>query len=195
MKSRRQLLIVTVGLLFFLVSNLQAQSFKTKNYTMHVSGTSTMHAWQSSVEKFSATGSFVVASNNLVEVKDVVVKIPVASIKSTKGKTMDNKTYEAFNHEKHPEIVFVMKGQTVNASNSTIDLKGTLSMAGKTLPVDLKVNYKLTSAGELKITGEKQITMTDFGMEPPTAMMGAIKVGNDISVTFEITLTNNNSIL
>jgi polyisoprenoid-binding protein YceI len=195
MKPKRQLLIVTVGLLFLLVTTVQAQPFKIKNFSMHVSGTSTMHAWQSSVENFSATGSFVVASNDLVEVKDVVVKIPVTSIKSTKGKVMDNKTYEAFNHEKHPQIVFVMKSQTVNASNSTIDLKGTLSMAGKTLPVDLKVNYKLSSGGELRITGAKQITMTDFGMEPPTAMMGAIKVGNDISVTFEITLTNNNAIL
>jgi len=195
MKPRRQPLIVTVGILFFLATTVQAQPFKIKNFSMHVSGTSTMHEWQSSVENFSATGSFVVASNDLVEVKDVVVKIPVTSIKSTKGKTMDNKTYDAFNHEKHPQIVFVMKGQTINASNSTIDLKGTLSMAGKTLPVDLKVNYKLSSAGELKITGSKQITMTDFGMDPPTAMMGAIKVGNDISVTFEITLTNNNAIL
>jgi polyisoprenoid-binding protein YceI len=195
MKLIRQLLIATVGLLFILATDIQAQSFKIKNYSMHVSGTSTMHVWQSSVENISATGSFTVASNDLTEVKDVVVKIPVTSIKSTKGKIMDNKTYEAFNHESNPLIVFVMKGQTVNASNSTIDLKGTLTMAGKTLPIDLKVSYKLSSNGDLRIIGSKQITMTDFGMEPPTAMMGAIKVGNDISVTFELTLTNNNAIL
>lgn len=195
MKPIRQLLIATVGLLFVLPTDIQAQSFKIKSYSMHVSGTSTMHVWQSSVEDLSATGSFIVASSDLAEVKDVVVKIPVTSIKSTKGKIMDNKTYEAFNHERNPLIVFAMKGQTVNPSNSTIDLKGTLTMAGKTLPIDLKVSYKLASNGDLRIIGSKQITMTDFGMEPPTAMMGAIKVGNDISVTFEITLTNNNTIL
>ena len=191
MKPTRQLLIVTVGLLFFLVNDIQAQAFKVKTYTMHVSGTSTMHVCQSSVQKLSVNGAFAVSPNELSEVKDVVVKIPVTSIKSTKGKIMDNKTYEAFNHEKYPEIVFVMKSQTVNTATSTIDLKGTLSMAGKTLPVDLKVSYKLASNGDLKITGSKQISMTTFGMEPPTAMMGAIKVGNDVSVTFEITLTNN----
>lgn len=195
MKPRRQILIVTVGLLSLLVTDIQAQPFKIKNYSMHVSGTSTMHVWQSSVENLLAAGSFVVVSNDLAAVADVVIKIPVTSIKSTKGKIMDNKTYEAFNHEKHPQIVFVMKGQNVNTSNSTIDLKGTLSMAGKTLPVELKVTYKLSSNGDLKIIGSKQLTMTDFGMEPPTAMMGAIKVGDDISVTFEITLINNNAIL
>jgi polyisoprenoid-binding protein YceI len=195
MKPTRQLLIATVGLLFLLINDIQGQSFKIKNHSMHVSGTSTMHAWQSSVDNLSVTGSFVVAANDLNEVKNVVVKIPVTSIKSTKGKIMDNKTYEAFNHEKYPEIIFVMKSQAINAANATIDLKGTLSMAGKTLPVDFKVSYKVVSNGDLKIVGSKQITMTDFGMEPPTAMMGAIKVGNDIAVTFEITLTNNNAIL
>lgn len=194
MKSR-QLLIATVGLLFFLINDSQAQSFKIKNYTMYVSGTSTMHVWQSSVDKVSATGSFVLAANGLSEVKDVEVKIPVTSIKSTKGKMMDNKTYEAFNYEKHPQIVFVMNSQAINESNSTIDLKGTLTMAGKTRPVDLKVTYKLLSNGDLKISGSKQLTMTEFGMEPPTAMMGAIKVGDDVAVSFEMTLTNSNTIL
>jgi polyisoprenoid-binding protein YceI len=174
---------------------LQAQPFKVKDFTMTVSGTSTMHVWQSSVEKISASGSYILTSSKLVEVKDVVVKIPVRSIKSTKGKTMDNKTYEAFNYEKNPDITFAMNRCVVNETNSTIDLIGTLSMAGKTLPIGLKVNYKVLPNGELKITGSKQLTMTDFGMEPPTAMMGAIKVGDEVAVSFEITLNNNNAIL
>ena len=191
MKSRIQLLTVTVGLLFILINDLEAQSFKVKNYTMSVSGTSTMHDWQSSVESVSATGSFVVTSNHLSAVKDVVVKIPVTSIKSTKGKTMDKKTFEAFNYEKHPQIIFVLTGQSVNESTATVDLKGSLTMAGKTRPIDFKVTYKVLSNGELKITGSKRLTMSEFGMEPPTAMMGTIKVGDDIDVSFDMTLTNN----
>lgn len=195
MKSRNQLLIVTVGLLFILINDLEAQSFRIKNYTMSVSGTSTMHDWQSSVESVSATGSFVLVSNRLSVVKDVVVKIPVTGITSTKGQTMDKKTYEAFNYEKHPEIIFVMTNQSVNESNSIIDLKGSLTMAGNTHPIDLKVTYKVLSNGELKITGSKRLTMSEFGMKPPTAMMGTIKVGDDIDVSFDMTLTNNPSIL
>jgi hypothetical protein len=195
MKSRIQLLTVTVGLLFILINDLEAQSFKVKNYTMSVSGTSTMHDWQSSVESVSATGSFVVTSNDLSAVKDVMVKIPVTSIKSTKGKTMDKKTFEAFNYEKHPQIIFVLTGQSVNESTATVDLKGSLTMAGKTRPIDFKVTYKVLSNGELKITGSKRLTMSEFGMEPPTAMMGAIKVGDDIDVSFDMTLTNNISAL
>ncbi len=189
------LLIITVGLLFIQVNTLRAQSFKVKNYKMTVQGTSSLHDWESAVEKAECNGSYVMGTNSLTDVRDVVVKIPVTSIKSTKGKIMDNKTYDAFNHEKYPTIVFTLSTQKINEKNSTIDLTGSLAMAGATKPVDLTVNYKILPNGDLQIIGSKKISMTDFGMEPPTAMMGTIKVGNDVSVYFEITLTNNNTIL
>jgi hypothetical protein len=189
------LLIATVGLLFSQVNTLQAQSFRVKNYKMTVQGTSSLHDWESVVEKAECKGYYVVASNALTDVKDVVVKIPVNSIKSTKGKIMDNKTYDAFNYEKYPNIVFTLTTQKINPKNSTLDLTGNLAMAGVTKSVNLTVNYKLSPNGELQIIGSKKIIMTDFGMEPPTAMMGTIKVGKDVSVYFEITLTNSNTIL
>jgi polyisoprenoid-binding protein YceI len=162
---------------------------------MTVQGTSSLHDWESAIEKIECKGFYAMANNSLMDVKDVVVKIPVTSIKSTKGKIMDNKTYDAFNYEKYPNIVFTLSAQKINEKNSTIDLTGNLAMAGTTKSVNLTANYKILPNGELQIIGSKKIIMTDFGMEPPTAMMGTIKVGNDVSVYFEITLTNNNTIL
>jgi hypothetical protein len=188
-------LVITVGLLFFQINTLRAQSFKVKTYKMTVQGTSSLHDWESAVEKVECKGFYTMAANSLTDVRDVVVRIPVTSIKSTKGKIMDNKTYDAFNHEKYPNIVFTLSSQKVNEKNSTIDLTGDLAMAGTTKPVNLTVNYKILPNGEIQIVGSKKISMTNFGMEPPTAMMGTIKVGNDLSVYFEITLTNNNTIL
>lgn len=191
----RSLLIITVGLLLFQVNALHAQSFKVKNYKMTVQGSSSLHNWESVVEKAELKGNYVVASNVLTDVKDVVVKIPVTSIKSTRGKIMDNKTYDAFKYEKYPNIVFTLTMQKINPKNSTLDLTGNLAMAGVTKAVELTVNYKVLPNGELQIIGSKKIIMTDFGMEPPTAMMGTIKVGDDVSVYFEFTLTNSNTIL
>lgn len=183
------LLIITVGLLVTPVY-LQAQSFKVKNYKMVVQGTSSLHDWESVVEEMECKGTYVLNDNVLTAVSQVVVKIPVISIKSTKGKIMDNKTYDAFDYKKNPEIVFALKAQTINPKNSTMELAGSLAMAGVVKPVNVTVTYKVLSSGELQIIGSKKIVMTDFGMEPPTAMMGTIKVGNDVSVYFEITLTN-----
>lgn len=189
------LLSLTVGLLFVQINTLQAQSFKLKTYKMTVKGTSTLHEWESIVEKVDGKGFYTLENNELVDVKDVVIKIPVTSIKSTKGKIMDNKTYDAFTHEKFPYIIFTLNTRKLNHANSTINVTGNLSMGGATNQIDLSLNYKLLPNGELRLSGSKKILMTDFKMEPPTAMMGTIKVGNEVFVTFDITLTSNNIIL
>jgi polyisoprenoid-binding protein YceI len=189
------LLILTVGLLFYQTNSIQAQSFKLKASKMTVGGTSSLHDWQSVVEKVEAKGFCTVEKNELVDIKNVVVKIPVTSIKSTKGRVMDNKTYEAFNYEKYPSIIFTLASQKINTANSTIDVKGTLSMGGTTNPIDLKLNYKVLPNDELQVTGSKKLRMTNFKMEPPTAVMGTIKVGDEVVVTFELTLTSSNTIL
>src|SRR5688572_13193468 len=100
MKTHIQLLVVTVAILLLHAFSLQGQSFKLRSYDITVQGTSTLHEWESTIEKAEVKGSYIVEKNSLTDVKDIVVKIPVTSIKSTKGKTMDNKTYEAFNYEK-----------------------------------------------------------------------------------------------
>jgi polyisoprenoid-binding protein YceI len=138
---------------------------------------------------------YALEKSSLTEIKDIIVKIPVTSIKSTKGKTMDNKTYDAFKYEKHPFIVFTISKSEINTEKATIDAKGILTMAGVSTVIDLTADYKILPNGDLKITGSRKLLMADFNMEPPTAMMGTIKVGNEVVVAFEITLTRNNPIL
>jgi len=107
---------------------------------------------------------------------------------------MDNKTYEAFDHEKNPAIVFTLNTKKINVSASTLEAEGTLLMAGVTKPISLTLTYKVLPNGALQIIGSKKLTMTDFKMEPPKAMMGTIKVGNDVTVNFDLTLNSNNTL-
>jgi polyisoprenoid-binding protein YceI len=194
MKTKNVLLILLAAMLlqFQLAS---AQSSKLKGFKMTVKGTSTMHDWESTVEKLECKSTFKTENNSLTEIKEAVVKIPVQSIKSPKGKMMDNKTYEAFDYEKNPAIVFSLTTIQINALKLTADARGTLSMAGTTKSIDLPVTYKLLTNGDLLIIGSKKIKMTDYKMEPPTAMMGAVKVGDEVTISFELTLTNSNTIL
>jgi polyisoprenoid-binding protein YceI len=157
---------------------------------MSVNGTSSMHDWESQVEKLECKTSYKIEDNILVDIKETVIKIPVQSIRSSKGKMMDGKTYDAFSSEKHPYIVFTLSSKKINVSNLTAELKGTLAMAGTTKQIDLLVSYKVLPGGDLQINGSKQIKMTEYEMEPPTAMMGAIKVGNEVIINFDILLSN-----
>ena len=189
MKATKNLLLITVWALALQFSYVQAQTFGVKSYQLKVSGTSSLHDWESTVGKLDAKGSFVVTNNTLTDIKDVTVKIPVTAIKSTKGKTMDNKTYEAFKHEKNPNIVFAMTGKTINTAGQSINVTGDLTMAGVTKSIDIVVKYKLLPGGELQVTGSKKLVMTQFKMDPPTAMMGTIKVGDEVTVTFDLVLS------
>lgn len=179
-------------MLIALVSHnaLAQEIIQVKSYSLKVQGTSSLHDWESNVEQLDCKGSFTVSNNSLTEVKNIVINIPVTSIKSPKGKLMDNKTYDAFRFEKNPRISFVMTGCKIQEAKGVLIAMGSLSMAGVTRQTDLSLNYKVLPDGDLRITGSNKLTMTDFKMEPPTAMMGTIKVGDEVLVTFDLTITH-----
>ena len=190
----RHLLNITVLLLFIQVNYLAAQPITTKINKATVTGTSSLHDWESTIQKIECTGNFTLANNTLSDIKGIVVKIPVTGIESTKGKMMDNKTYEAFDHEKNPTIIFTLNQKKINTSASTIEAEGTLLMAGVAKAISLTLTFKVLPNGALQIICSKTLTMTDFKMEPPKAMMGTIKVGDEVTVNLDLTLNSNNSL-
>jgi polyisoprenoid-binding protein YceI len=188
-------ILLIVALVFILPrSYVKAQTYTPKAYKLSIKGTSSLHDWESTVDKLEAKGSFVIQNNALSDIQDVVVQIPVKAIKSPKGKLMDNKTWEAFNYEKHPTIKFILTNKKIDPAKSTLTASGTLTMSGFTKPIELHILYKVLPEGELLISGSRTLRMTDFKMDPPTAMMGTIKVGDEVVVHFEMTLTPNSSL-
>ena len=190
-----KVLLITVWVLAIQLHAANAQMFSVKSYKVSVKGTSSLHDWESTVDKLEARGSFVLSGDALSNVKDVVVKIPVKAIKSTKGKMMDNKTWEAFNYEKNPTITFTLAEKKINTAKQSLVANGTLTMAGVTKSLELHLVYKVLPGGELQITGGHKLLMSDFKMEAPTAMMGTIKVGDEVAVDVELILSNSNNTL
>ena len=168
--------------------SVQAQTpYSLKVNKMTVDGTSSLHDWTSEITKVEWTGNFLITDSKIKEVKNVHVKIPVTSIKSTKGKMMDGKTYDAFIYEKNPTIAY--KLTTITITDGNLKANGTLTMAGTTKPIELTVKGKVLANGDIQITGSQKLNMRDYKMDPPTAMMGTIKVGEEVTVNFDLTLT------
>ena len=40
--------------------------------------------------------------------------------------------------------------------------------------------------GEIYFQGSKSIDMTQFGITPPTALMGTLTTGKDVTITFKL---------
>jgi polyisoprenoid-binding protein YceI len=177
-----------IPLLFFIVLAANGQKpYSLKTYKVTIDGTSSLHEWTSDVTKLEWSGIVATEGNSVKSIKDAVVTIKVVSIKSTKGKTMDNKTYEAFNSDKNPDIVFKLTNVTVNGAD--VQATGSLTMNGNTKSISMMPTAKVLPGGEVQITGNQKLNMKDYKMVPPKAMMGTIKVGEEVTVKYDLILT------
>lgn len=181
-------------LLFALLFPAKAQTgFYMKSAVASVQGTSSLHDWTSQVTQVECTGSFQSKNTTLQFMKNVQVKIVVQGIKSTEGRIMDRKTYDAFDSDKNPFITYTFANARIkmNKSDSAIiNTSGTLSMAGASKPVELVAKGKMLANGDLQFSFSKKLKMTDFNMKPPTAVLGTIKVGDEITLIFNMILTH-----
>ena len=145
---------------------------------MSILGTSTLHDWESVVENFTVTAS--IKDGNLVDVKlDVVVK----SIKSGKG-GMDKNTYKAMKEDQFPKIKFSAKELSV--SETKLTGTGQLTIAGKTKSIPVNFSFEKWNNDTFQVSGQIDLVMSEYGIDPPTAMMGAIKTGDKVTIKFEI---------
>lgn len=169
------------------VSMLGQQNFQLLSAEMSIAGTSTLHDWVSSVEQFSAQAEIEMTDNKLVNITALQVRIPVKEIKSTKGRIMDNKTYDALKAEDHPSILFKLTKMTLQDGNQ-LKASGQLTIAGKSKLVQFPVEYSVKPGSKLQFSGAYTLKMTDYDMAPPTAVMGTIKTGDEVTVRFTCVL-------
>jgi polyisoprenoid-binding protein YceI len=178
-------------LIFFLSFSLNAQAQEKFNFTNHeiiIEGTSNIHDWEMEVEEIDGYIKMNSGAGDL-NVTDVWLSIPVKSMKSGKGK-MDSNTYEALKEDKNPNITFsYIETLSVDKTGNTsykISIKGKLNIAGKTQLVVIPLRI---DTNELKISSTYKITMTDYGVDPPTAVFGTIKTGDAIDINFNLNYT------
>lgn len=178
---------LTVGLLLLTASFVIGQKpYALKTHKVSVDGTSSLHDWTSDVTKVDWSGKLNVEGSSVKSVSDVTVTIQVKDIKSEKGGMMDDKTYEAFKSEQNPTITFKLTSATV--TGATIKANGTLTMAGVSKPIVMNVTSKVLADGSVHLSGSQVINMKDHKMTPPKAVMGTIKVGEKVTLLFELTV-------
>lgn len=180
-----------IGILALLCStSMQAQTTFTidQNSTMTITGTSSMHDWEEDVTTINGSVSATIVNGQLTDVTAFSLTVPVESIESGKS-IMDNKTYDALKYETHPDIKFNLSSLTsINALGGKYILKGNgqLTIAGVTNSVDVMAAWGINDQGQLLCKGSTTINMLDYEMEPPVAMMGAMKVGEKVNVKFDL---------
>lgn len=192
-----KLIIMLIALVWLPFVNGPQNKFQiSDNSTITIAGTSTLHDWTMDSKTVKGTADIELTGGEITAMNEVVLEIPVESLKSGKG-AMDKNAYEAMNTKKYPTILFKAKGfdkAAITNGKSTMEVTGDLTIAGKTRTEKILVEYKTDNKGNLVVSGSKAIKMTDYGVTPPEVMFGTVKTGNDLNITFNIALKGNTSI-
>ena len=157
-----------------------------------ITGTSNVHAYAASTTSARVTRAhFVAATAGATFWDDLQVpgrleafdlSIAAGSLTSPKGDLEEN-MYKALKVKEHPEITFSLT--RLDGAPGALMASGTLRIAGVSREVMLPL--KTTRSGNnLTVTGALDLLMTDYGIAPPKAMLGMIKAGPGIKVTFDV---------
>jgi polyisoprenoid-binding protein YceI len=154
--------------------------------TLSVFGTSTLHDWEIKAEKVSGTASITVEEE--LAVSSLSFSVVVEELESGKGAMNDN-TYEALEEKKYPTIDYklgrVLSSKSMGGNSFVLNTEGQLTIAGTTKDVVMSVTA-VVNGGDVKFSGDYTMKMTDFNIDPPTAVWGTIKTGDEIKIEFSI---------
>jgi polyisoprenoid-binding protein YceI len=122
--------------------------------------------------------------------REVRLDIPVGRLDCANG-TMNEHMFNALLLAQHPTLRFQMSGYEVGAAREgqvPLRIRGELTMAGATRPIDLSASAEPTPEGGLRVRGRYLLRMTDWGVRPPTLMLGTLKVADSVVVRFDFAL-------
>lgn len=158
-----------------------------------VTGGSTVRAWSCKANAFdtnidAAPGAVSAVLGAQKAVKGVVVTVPTGQLGCGNG-TMDEHMRKALKADAHQTIEFKLASYDVAKGGDGVSgtLHGTLLMAGQQRPVAIPAQA-VESNGALHVTGAVTLNMREFGMKPPTLMMGTLKVDEKVTVRFDLLL-------
>lgn len=115
------------------------------------------------------------------------ISLPVLTLKSDKD-GLDKNMYKALKSDKHADITFRATKLVAGTGDGMLKATGMLKIAGVEKEVSFDLKAQLNGA-LLSIKGAVPILMTDFGIEPPKAMLGMLKTDPKVTVTFDAVLT------
>jgi len=183
------LLIILLPVLFSVTATAQVR-YSSTTADLLISGTSTLHDWTMKSVKAQCAAVFQFnAAGQITGLQELTFSTPANGLKS-EHTPMDNNAYKALKTDKTPVITYTLTAVNIApaAGTSTVTCTGKLTIAGATRDVQVVALCKPNADNTITVTGTEKISMKEFSIDPPTFMLGTIKTGNDILLSFTLTL-------
>lgn len=121
------------------------------------------------------------------------LRIPVNTLRCGNGR-MERDMYRALRSDDHPAIEFqfqkLVGGVTHDIDHGTyrVTVAGVLSLAGTQRNINVEIEAQRLGTEQFRLRARLPLRMTDFHISPPTALFGAIKADDALTVSFDLTL-------
>lgn len=189
--SRLILILLLVSFFFNVQVYGQLTYVIDGSLNLKVRGTSTIHDWEMVSNNATGTAKLLVEDSNLISINSLNVTMPIHSLKSGKG-GMDTNAYKALKSNEHPFIVFELTG-IEKISEHQLNATGTLAISGAKRNAAIEVNYEVTNE-KIQFSGAHAIKFSEFNIDPPTAVFGTIRTGDDLTLSFNISFQSTTKI-
>lgn len=192
--TTRYMTSLALTALLTIAGSASAQSIRlavNPDSKLWIEGGSNLHGWSCKASSIDATidvDEAFVKSTSPTLLKKVQVKVPVRNLKCGHG-GMDNNLYKALKANDSPDISYILGSFDVvpGAGDAfTVKSVGTLNIAGTEKTVNMDVSATKLADGSIRADGELPLLMTDFGVKPPTAMLGTLRTDNKVTVKFSL---------
>ena len=184
------LLLLVTGLLQSATAQSGGRYTFTSETQLFIDGTSSLHDWTCEVPK--STGSFTTGDGAPFSIAAGNVSVLVDEIECGKG-TMNSKLRDALKINNAKTVAFQLGSATVTGQTGNkfaLSLKGNLTIAGTSKPVTLSATGTQQN-GLIRFEGKHALKQTDYGVDPPTALLGRLKTGDEVTVRFVVTAKAN----
>lgn len=167
------------------------------NSRLWIAGTSTIKPFEckaaivDAIIEDSGAGTIDALFKGEKAVRSLSFTVPSSKLDCGNAK-MNEHMYKALKTKKFPVITFKLSSYELTraASGMQAVLTGQLTLGGVTKTIAVKADGKQIADGTLNVIGVHQLRMTEYGLTPPSLMMGAIKVGDKVDVNFQLFLRN-----
>ena len=109
---------------------------------------------------------------------------------------MNRDLYDTLLSGSHPYISFeYLSTESMEFDESTgryvLRVRGNLTVAGHTNTIEFPLEATIVDENRILATGQTTLKMTSYNVEPPSALLGLVRVNDELTVHFELAATVN----
>lgn len=157
-----------------------------------VEGTSTVRPFKCDARavKLNARGSGEGVAGAIPDLSAGTLEVATADLDCANN-TMNDHLRTALVAKDHPTIRFSLTKQELGAASGdglAMKLHGKLTLSGQTHPVVVEGVAIAQGEGALRFQGSHRLDMTRWEVKPPRLMLGTLKVGDEVTISYDVVL-------